>query len=183
MERTPTDLKAIDFILCQEVLANIHDMRGDFRFNADTIVLSWQTRFPLFPDAWLIFAVDKTPAVFAVTKAPFIVYTSKFFSIFGQLKESYEKALDTGLSLPEGCGGFSKSNRLHVRAYRGYQFQFILNQQKVRAQLFLIRTAESHYSGLVKKMRPKAHGLLHDFGHGITGNGPKPYQLIPHLPA
>ena len=22
-------------------------------------------------------------------------------------------------------------------------------------------------------MRPKAHGLLHDFGHGITGNGPK----------
>jgi hypothetical protein len=89
-----------------------------------------------------------------------------------QLKESYEKALDTGLSLPEGCGGFSKPNRLHVRAHRGFQFQFILNQQEVRAQLFLIRTAESHYSGLVKKMQPKVQGPLHDFGHGITGNGP-----------
>jgi hypothetical protein len=89
------------------------------------------------------------------------------------LKENYAKALETGLSLPEGCGDFAKPNRLHVRAQGGFQFQFILNKKEIRAQLFLCGAAVSHYDRLVESHRPTQNGQREDFGEGITGNAPK----------
>jgi hypothetical protein len=88
------------------------------------------------------------------------------------LKEAYLKAFEGGISLLAGSGGFAPPNRLHIRVMHGFQFQFILNKNEVRAQLFLNRAVVSHYDGIAEKGSPKTVGPCHDFGDGITGNGP-----------
>ncbi len=79
---------------------------------------------------------------------------------------------EQGLTLPDGCGGFAKPNRLHVLAQRTIQFQFILNRGEVRAQIFFQKDGVPIYDRLVEKLHPADDGRRHDFGRGLTGNGP-----------
>jgi hypothetical protein len=91
----------------------------------------------------------------------------------GQLRSAYLNAQDQGLSLPETCGKFNTPNRLYVRKQDGFIFQFILNRNDVRAQMFLRGKATNTYSRLLNMLRPSVTGKIHDFGEGITGNGPE----------
>jgi len=89
------------------------------------------------------------------------------------LAKAYSKKVDRGIFLPEGCGGFSRPNYLHVRATDGFVFQFIVNRSSVRAQIFMQRKASSAYDGFLRKLEPSVSSGLHDFGQGVTGNGLK----------
>lgn len=89
------------------------------------------------------------------------------------IRTRYERSSEESfLSLPDGCGGFARPNRLHVLARRTVQFQFILNRKEVRAQIFFPKDGVPLYDQLVQKLRPANDGRRHDFGNGITGNGP-----------
>jgi hypothetical protein len=88
------------------------------------------------------------------------------------IKTRYLQMAEQGLAIPDGCGGFAKPNRLHVCARRAIQFQFILNRGEVRAQLFFQKDGVSLYDRLVETLHPADDGRRHDFGQGITGNGP-----------
>lgn len=88
------------------------------------------------------------------------------------LRAAYLNALNDGLSLPETCGRFAKPNRLHVRMQDGLLFQFILNKNEIRAQIFMNGTAARTYSKLVTALNPAVAKGVHDFGGGIIGNGP-----------
>ena len=89
------------------------------------------------------------------------------------IKNHYARSIEESvLSLPDGCGGFARPNRLHVLARRAAQFQFILNRDEVRAQVFFRKDGVPLYDHLVEKLHPADDGRRHDFGQGITGNGP-----------
>jgi hypothetical protein len=88
------------------------------------------------------------------------------------IKSRYVHMTEQGLVVPDGCGGFAKPNRLHVCARRTIQFQFILNRGDVRAQIFFQQVGVPLYDRLVEKLHPVDDGRRHDFGQGITGNGP-----------
>ena len=89
------------------------------------------------------------------------------------IKSRYLQMTEQDLAVPDGCGGFAKPNRLHVCARRTIQFQFILNRGDVRAQLFFQLDGVPLYDRLVEELHPADVGRRHDFGQGITGNGPK----------
>jgi hypothetical protein len=95
------------------------------------------------------------------------------FKLTAILQVSYEKASEFNISLPEGCGGFNKPNRFYVRSKRGLIFQFILNKNQVRAQIYLGENAVHEYKNLVDALNPKTTKNHHDFGCGVMGNGPK----------
>ena len=59
----------------------------------------------------LVFAVDSIPAIFAVTRDPFIVFTSNIFAILGLRALYFLLAGVRALRLPEGRPGL----RAHVR--------------------------------------------------------------------
>lgn len=88
------------------------------------------------------------------------------------IKSRYLQMAEQGITLPDGCGGFAGPNRLHVCARRTIQFQFILNRGEVRAQIFFQKEGVPLYDRLVETLHPADDGRRHDFGHGITGNGP-----------
>lgn len=88
------------------------------------------------------------------------------------LKETYLKSINIGFSLPDGCGGFAAPNRLHIRRQDGFLFQFIINKNEVRAQLFLSGRVVKVYSEVVKDLIPTVVKGAHAFGGGIVGNGP-----------
>lgn len=88
------------------------------------------------------------------------------------LKETYLKSINFGFSLPDGCGGFAAPNRLHIRRQDGFLFQFIINKNEVRAQLFLSGRGVKAYSELVTALMPTVVKVVHDFGGDIVGNGP-----------
>ena len=89
------------------------------------------------------------------------------------LREVYLANVDAGVDLPEGMGGFNRPNRVHVVAYDCVTWQFIINKNEVRAQIFFSPACVGIYdNGIVPALLPLVVGLRHDFGGGIIGNGP-----------
>lgn len=89
------------------------------------------------------------------------------------LREVYLANIDEGVDLPEGCGGFNHPNRLHVIAEGCVTWQFIINQNEVRAQIFFYPKCVGFYDANIgQALSPAEVGRRHDFGGGIYGNGP-----------
>ncbi len=88
------------------------------------------------------------------------------------IKSRYLQMAEQGLALPDGCGGFARPNRLFVQSREGLLFHFILNRGEVRAQIFFQKEGVPLYDHLVETLHPVDDGRRHDFGQGITGNGP-----------
>lgn len=63
----------------QKFLAHLPDATGKMRLHATPLLIA----LVLVEAADLIFAVDSIPAIFAITKDPFIVYTSNIFAVLG----------------------------------------------------------------------------------------------------
>jgi len=90
-----------------------------------------------------------------------------------RLRVAYIKSLESGLQLPEPCGHFAKPNRLHVQMQNGVLLQFIINKSNTMAQMFLRGQALYVYDVLLREVKPLKRGMIHDFGGGIIGSGPK----------
>ena len=97
--------------------------------------------------------------------------TAQAFAEF--LRNVYLANVDAGVDLPQGMGGFNAPNRLHVIAHGCVTWQFIINQNEVRAQIFFGPACVGIYDNvIVPALNPQEEDGRHQFIGRIYGNGP-----------